>query len=173
MKIIKKFSPRLKNEDDNSLGKTCLTDFVLEASAENLNEMDQSTLIKLFVTLIKNNEEKLDLIIDGLIKTRVYSFMHGEYQQIKIGFTNDWETRKKAHEKAGWIVLGSRAGSQQGHEKKIKGILKEAGQKPMPSSSEIFPSTPKVVAILIAAGWVGIAENRDQILKKDHQLELM
>ena len=48
MKIIKKFSPRLNNEDDNSLGKTSLTDFVLEASAENLNEMDQSSLIKLF-----------------------------------------------------------------------------------------------------------------------------
>ncbi len=173
MKIIKKFSPRSNSEDGNSLGKTSLTDFVLEASADNLNEMDQSTLIKLFVTLIKNNEEKIDLLIDGLIKTRVYSFMHREYQQIKIGFTNDWETRKKVHEKAGWIVLGSRAGSQQGHEKKIKGILKEAGQKPMPSSSEIFPSTPKVVSILIAAGWVGIAENRNKILKKDHQLELM
>ena len=173
MKITKRFTPRPNGEEGNSLGKTCLTDFILEASAENLNEMDQSTLIKLFVTLIKNNEEKIDLIIDGLIKTRVYSFMHREYQQIKIGFTNDWETRKKVHEKAGWIVLGSRAGSQQGHEKKIKGILKEAGQRPMPSSSEIFPSTPKVVAILIAAGWVGIAENRDQILKKDHQLELM
>ena len=173
MKLIKKFGPRPEDEDSKLLGKIDLSDFVLEASAENLNEIDQSTLIKLFVTLIKNNEEKLDLIIDGLIKTRVYSFMHREYQQIKIGFTNDWETRKKAHEKAGWIVLGSRSGSQQGHEKKIKGILKEAGQRPMPSSSEIFPSTPKVIAILIAAGWVGIAENRDKILKKDHQLELM
>ena len=173
MKIIKKFTPRLNDEDSHSLGKIDLIDFVLESSSENLNEMDQSTLIKLFVSLIKRNEEKMDLLIDGLIKTRVYSFMHREYQQIKIGFTNDWETRKKVHEKAGWILLGSRAGSQQGHEKKIKRILKEAGQKPMPSSSEIFPSNPKVVAILIAAGWVGISENRNKILKKDQQLELI
>ena len=43
----------------------------------------------------------------------------------------------------------------------------------MPSSSEIFPSTEKVVAILIAAGWVGIAENSKRILTKDHQLELI
>ena len=55
-----------------SKSQSLLTDFVLEASADNLNEMDQSTLIKLFVTLIKNNEEKIDLLIDGLIKTRVY-----------------------------------------------------------------------------------------------------
>ena len=78
MKIIKKFSPRSNSEDSNSLGKTSLTDFVLEASADNLNEMDQFTLIKLFVTLIKNNEEKIDLLIDDLIKTRIYSFMHRE-----------------------------------------------------------------------------------------------
>ena len=117
MKIIKKFSPRSNSKDGHSLGKTSLTDFVLETSADNLNEMDQSTLIKLFVTLIKNNEEKIDLLIDSLIKTRIYSFMHREYQQIKIGFTNDWETRKKVDEKAGWIVMGSRAGSQQGHKK--------------------------------------------------------
>ena len=57
--------------------------------------------------------------------------------------------------------------------KKIKRILKESGQKPMPSSSEIFPNTPKVVAILIAAGCVGISENRNKILKKDQQLELI
>jgi len=173
MKIIKKFSPRPNDEGGDLLGEINLADFVLEASTEDLNEMDQASVIKLFVTLLKNHEEKVNLLIDGLIKTRVYSFMHREYQQIKIGFTNDWETRKKVHEKAGWIVLGSRAGSQQGHEKKIKRILKEAGQKPMPSSSEIFPSTEKVVAILIAAGWVGIAENSRRILTKDHQLELI
>ena len=101
MKLIKKFGPRPEDEDSKLLGKIDLSDFVLEASAENLNEIDQSTLIKLFVTLIKNNEEKLDLIIDGLIKTRVYSFMHREYQQIKIGFTNEWETRKKFTKKPG------------------------------------------------------------------------
>ena len=99
--------------------------------------------------------------------------MHSKYQQIKIGFTNDFETRRKRHEKDGWILLGYEAGSQQLHEKKIKRILKEAGQKPMPSSSEIFPSNSKVVSILIAAEWVGINENRNKILKKDHQLQLI
>ena len=173
MKIIKKFSPRLNNEDHNSLGKTCLTDFVLEASAENLNEMDQSSLIKLFVTLLKNHEEKIDLLIATQVETKVYSFMHSKYQQIKIGFTNDFDTRKKRHEKDGWILLGYEAGLQQLHEKKIKRILNEAGQKPMPSSSEIFPSNSKVVSILIAAGWVGIYENRYKILQKDHQLQLI
>ena len=62
MKIIKKFSPRPSDEDDNSLGKIDLTDFVLEASTEDLNEMDQSSVIKLFVTLLKNHEEKIDLL---------------------------------------------------------------------------------------------------------------
>lgn len=99
MKIIKKFAPRQNDEGTNSLGKIDLTDFVLEASTEDLNEMDQASVIKLFVTLFKNHEEKVNLLIDGLIKTRVYSFMHREYEQIKIGFTNDWETRKKVHEK--------------------------------------------------------------------------
>ena len=173
MKIIKKFSPRLNNEDDNSLGKTCLTDFVLEESAENLNEMDQSSVIKLFVTLLKNHEEKIDLLIATQVETKFYSFMHSKYQQIKIGFTNDFETRRKHHEKDSWILLGYEAGSQKLHEKKITSSLKEAGQKPMPSSSEIFPSNSKIVSILIAAEWVGIYENRNKILKKDHQLELM
>ena len=173
MKIIKKFAPRPSDEDDNSLGKIQLTDFVLEASTEDLNEMDQSSVIKLFVTLLKKHEEKIDLLIATQVETKVYSFMHSKYQQIKIGFTNDFETRKKRHEKDGWILLGYEAGSQQLHEKKIKRILKEAGQKPMPSSSEIFPSNSKVVSILIAAEWVGINENRNKILQKDHQLQLI
>ena len=173
MKIIKKFAPRPSDEDDNSLGKIQLTDFVLEASTEDLNEMDQSSVIKLFVTLLKNHEEKIDLLIATQVETKVYSFMHSKYQQIKIGFTNDFETRRKRHEKDGWILLGYKAGSQQLHEKQIKRILKGAGQKPMPSSSEIFPSNSKVVSILIAAGWVGIYENRYKILQKDHQLQLI
>ena len=173
MGIIKKFTPRPSDEDDNSLGKIELTDFVLEASTEDLNEMDQASVIKLFVTLLKNHEEKTDLLIATQVETKVYSFMHSKYQQIKIGFTNDFDTRKKRHEKDGWILLGYKAGSQQLHEKKIKRILKEAGQKPMPSSSEIFPSNSKVVSILIAAEWVGINENRNKILQKDHQLQLI
>lgn len=173
MTIIKKFAPRPFDEDSKALGKNNLTDFILEASTEDLNEMDKSTLIKLFVTLLKSNEEKVDLLIDQLVSCKVYSFMHSQYEQIKIGFTSDWETRKKVHEKAGWILLGSKAGSQQLHEKKIKRILKEAGQKPLPSSSEIFPSTSRVVSLLIAAGWVGIYENRKTILTKDHQLKLI
>ena len=173
MNIIKKFSPRPSDEDDNSLGKIDLTDFVLEASTEDLNEMDQSSVIKLFVTLLKKHEEKIDLLIATQVETKVYSFMHSKYQQIKIGFTNDFETRRKRHEKDGWILLGYEAGSQQLHEKKIKRILREAGQKPMPSSSEIFPSNSKVVSILIAAEWVGINENRNKILQKDHQLQLI
>ena len=119
MKITKRFTPRPNGEEGNSLGKTCLTDFILEASAENLNEMDQSTLIKLFVTLIKNNEEKLDLIIDGLIKTRVYSFMHREYQQIKIGFTNDWETRKKFTKKLVGFFLAQELAHNKDTRKKL------------------------------------------------------
>ena len=173
MKIIKKVSPRPNSEDSKALKKNNLIDFVLEASTKDLNEMDQASVIKLFVTLLKGNQEKVDLLIANLVETKVYSFMHSEYQQIKIGFTNDFVTRKKRHEKDGWILLGYEAGSQQLHEKKIKRILKEAGQKPMPSSSEIFPSNPKVVSILIAAGWVGIYENRYKILQKDHQLQLI
>ena len=86
MAIIKKFTPRPSDEDDNSLGKIELTDFVLEASTEDLNEMDQASVIKLFVTLLKNHEEKTDLLIATQVETKVYSFMHSKYQQIKIGY---------------------------------------------------------------------------------------
>ena len=99
MKIIKKFSPRPNDEGGDLLGEIDLADFVLEASAEDLNEMDQSSVIKLFVTLLKNHEEKIDLLIATQVETKVYSFMHSKYQQIKIGFTNDFGTRRKRHEK--------------------------------------------------------------------------
>jgi len=173
MEIIKKYTPRPDDGEGNSMGKIDLSSFVLEAAAESLNDMDQSSVIKLVVTLLESYERKIDLLIDNLVETKVYSFMHSEYQQIKIGFSNDFKSRKKRHLREGWILLGYRSGSQQRDEKVIKRILKEQGQKPMPSSSEIFPITEKVVSILIAAGWVGIAENRKRILLKNQQLELL
>lgn len=70
MEIIKKFTPRPEDGEGNSMGKIDLSSFVLEAAAESLNDMDQSSVIKLFVTLLESYERKVDLLIDNLVEKK-------------------------------------------------------------------------------------------------------
>ena len=129
----------------------------------------------------KNNEfnafkdgvnKKLDLLIGELVTNKVYSFRHEEHNHIKIGYTGDLESRRKRHESEGWIYLGSRPGNQQNDEKMVKDILKNSGIKAVPGTKEQYEITPKLIDVLETVNWVGIKENRDQLLKKDAQLRL-
>ena len=71
-------------------------------------------------TLKKEFGKKIDLLIGELVTNKVYTFRHEEYNQIKIGYTGDLESRRKRHEAESWIYLGSRPGNQQNDEKMVK-----------------------------------------------------
>ena len=121
----------------------------------------------------KNSINKnFDLLIGELVTNKVYSFRHEEHNHIKIGYTGDLESRRKRHESEGWIYLGSRPGNQQNDEKMVKDILKNSGIKPVPGTKEQYAITPKLIDVLETVNWVGIKENKDQLLKKDAQLGL-
>ena len=123
-------------------------------------------------TLKKEFGKKIDLLIGELVTNKVYTFRHEEYNQIKIGYTGDLESRRKRHEAENWIYLGSRPGNQQKDEKMVKTILKYAGIKPVPGTKEQYKITPKLIEVLETVDWVGIKENKDQLLEKDGQLRL-
>ena len=120
--------------------------------------------------LKKEFGKKIDLLIGELVTNKVYTFRHEEYNQIKIGYTGDLESRRKRHEAESWIYLGSRPGNQQKDEKMVKTILKYAGIKPVPGTKEQYNITPKLIEVLETVDWVGIKENKDQLLEKDGQL---
>ena len=125
-----------------------------------------------FVTVIDNFTYNQNLLIDGLIKSRVYSMMHSTHNQLMIGYSADFVTRRNRHEKAGWIYLGSRPGSQQNDEKVLKRVIKQFGINPVPASTEIFIITPNLIELLINFNWVGILENKSKILTRNPQLTL-
>ena len=122
--------------------------------------------------LKKEFGKKIELLIGELVTNKVYTFRHEEYNQIKIGYTGDLESRRKRHEIENWIYLGSRPGNQQKDEKMVKTILKYAGIKPVPGTKEQYKITPKLIEVLETVDWVGIKENKDQLLEKDGQLGL-
>jgi len=55
----------------------------------------------------------------------------------------------------------------------MKHVLKESGFIPMPCTEEVFEITPELVDILEANGWVGVHDNREKLLEKDLQLDLI
>ena len=153
--------------------------FDFEAEAKKLDSMDQSRQTNFLVNLVMSQQKTLarleknqNLIIDGLINSKIYSMMHRTHNQLMIGYSADFTTRRKRHEQVGWIYLGSRPGSQQNDEKVLKRIIKQFGIKPVPASTEIFMITPKLIELLINFNWVGILENKSKILTKDPQLKL-
>ena len=154
-------------------------DFDFEVEAQKLDSLDQSGQLKFLVNLVFSQRQTLsrleknqNLIIDGLIKTKVYSMMHKTHNQLMIGYSADFVSRRKRHEQAGWIYLGSRPGSQQKDEKVLKNVIKQYGIKPVPASKEIFIISHELIELLVAFDWVGIRENKSKILTRDPQLTL-
>ena len=122
---------------------------------------------------IRDIGKKIDLLVGELITNKVYSFRHQEYNQIMIGYTGNFEYRRKRHEANGWILLGQKPGNQQKDEKRIKELIKSVGIKPLPGTHEQYEITPQLIALLVADDWVGIKENKDKLLQKDSQLGLV
>ena len=201
MTISKKYSPFPKDEGNNHLKKNehkinssayknyvapikkqqkfDLKNFDFEAEAKKLDSMDQIRQIKFLVNLVLSQQKTLarlennqELLIHELIKSRVYSMMHSTHNQLMIGYSADFVSRRNRHEKAGWIYLGSRPGSQQNDEKVLKRVIKQFGISPVPASTEIFIITPELIELLINFNWVGIRENKTRILTKNPQLTL-
>ena len=54
----------------------------------------------------------------------------------------------------------------------VKTILKYAGIKPVPGTKEQYKITPKLIEVLETVDWVGVKENKYQLLEKDGQLRL-
>lgn len=159
--------------------QTDLTDIDFAAEAAKLDAMDQSRQLKFLITLVLSQrktlsqiETKQNLLNEELLNNIVYSMMHKTHNQIMIGFSGDWVTRRKRHERAGWLYLGAKKGSQQLDEKKLKNVIKHAGIKPVPASHEIFLITPELIQLLISYGWVGIEENKSLILTRHPQIAL-
>ena len=201
MSIIKSYSPCPNDKGSNPLGNPehqtnhsayrqyivqredeqtiDLKNFDAETESKKLDSMDQSGQLKFLVNLVFSQRQTLsrleknqNLIIDGLIKTKVYSMMHKTHNQLMIGYSADFVSRRKRHEQAGWIYLGSRPGSQQKDEKVLKNVIKQYGIKPVPASKEIFIISNELIELLVAFDWVGIRENKSKILTRDPQLTL-
>lgn len=156
-----------------------LKNFDAEKESQKLDSMDQSGQLKFLVNLVFSQRKTLsrleknqNLIIDGLINTKVYSMMHKKHNQLMIGYSADFVSRRKRHEQAGWIYLGSRPGSQQKDEKVLKNVIKQFGIEPVPASKEIFIITNELIELLVAFDWVGISENKSKILTRNPQLTL-
>ena len=162
-----------------------LTDADIEKKMSLLDSMDLRDQLKFAITLIKSQrksqsqiqeslrrlEKGQSTLMDKLVKTEVYLLMHKKRRCLKIGYSENIDGRLKHHRKE-WIILAHEHGSKQ-RESRMKQVLKESGFIPMPCTEEVFEITPELVDILEANGWVGVHDNRDKLLEKDLQLDLI
>ena len=156
-----------------------LSEIDFELEAKNLNKKDLLEKLDFLTTLALSNRETMhkvliknqETLIESLVNTVNYSAIHKSFNQLQIGFSSNWEVRKKEHVRNGWIILDAKAGSLK-EERKVKDVIKEFRLMPVPASKEIFPITPELVNLLISLDWVGIKENKNLILTKDPQLDI-
>lgn len=156
-----------------------LSEIDFELEAKNLNKKDLLERLDFLTTLALSNRETMhkvviknqETLIESLVNTVNYSAIHKSFNQLQIGFSNNWEVRKKEHVRNGWIILDAKAGSLK-EERKVKDVIKEFRLMPVPASKEIFPITLELVNLLISLDWVGIKENKNLILTKDPQLDI-
>ena len=156
-----------------------LSEIDFESEAKNLNKKDILEKLDFLTTLSLSNRDTIhkvvlknqETLIESLVNTVNYSAIHKSFNQLQIGFSNNWEVRKKEHVRNGWIILDAKAGSLK-EERKVKDVIKEFRLMPVPASKEIFPITPELVSLLISLDWVGIKENKNLILTKDPQLDI-
>ena len=121
---------------------------------------------------LKKIEYTVNLLKNELLDVRNYLMINKDHYLMKFGVSYNYEKRLKRHQQDGWIPLGSEIGSLE-REKTLKRILREAGFKPMPGSTEIFKISSELLAMLIAYKWVAAEEHKDLILRKDLQLKLV
>ena len=121
------------------------------------------------VELIGHYQEKEKIYRDAKEHQRVYSFRHREHNWLKIGYSEDFANRKRAHINKGWEHLGDESGTLSGSEKPLKIKLKKAKIAPVPHSKEIFPITEDLIHLLIEEEWVGITKD---LLQKNTQTYL-
>ena len=81
---------------------------------------------------------------------RLYVFVRSKDLTIKLGYTADIETRRKAHEARGFKLVGLVAGTRQ-RETKIKQLLRTQGIKPK-NGTEEYQLTPEVVEAFAQQG---------------------
>ena len=81
---------------------------------------------------------------------RLYVFVRSKDLTLKLGYTADIETRRKAHEARGFKLVGLIAGTRQ-RETKIKQLLRTQGIKPK-NGTEEYQLTPEVVEAFAQQG---------------------
>ena len=81
---------------------------------------------------------------------RLYVFVRSKDLTIKLGYTADIETRRKAHEARGFKLVGLVTGTRQ-RETKIKQLLRTQGIKPK-NGTEEYQLTPEVVEAFAQQG---------------------
>ena len=156
-----------------------LSEIDFESEANNLYKKDILEKLDFLTTLSLSNRDTIhkvvlknqETLIESLVNTVNYSAIHKSFNQLQIGFSSNWEVRRKEHVRNGWIILDAKAGSLK-EERKVKDVIKEFRLMPVPASKEIFPITPELVNLLISLDWVGIKENKNLILTKDPQLDI-
>ena len=151
-------------------------EFELEkAKLDVLDETGKLNLVsKTSLTLCQKMDQvinDLEIIIEALVNTVNYTMINDTFNLLMIGVSSDWEERQKKHKKKGWITIDAKPGSLK-NEGIVKDVIKHIGIKPIPTSTEIFQITPELVDILISLQWVGVKENKNRILTKDHQISL-
>ena len=162
----KKFAPIDRSNMDFELEKAKL-DVLDETGKLNLVSKTSLTLCQKMDQVIND----LEIIIEALVNTVNYTMINDSFNLIMIGVSSDWDERQKKHKKKGWITIDAKPGSLK-NEGMVKDVIKHVGIKPIPTSTEIFQITPELVDILISLQWVGVKENKNRILTKDHQISL-
>ena len=162
----KKYAPIDISNMDFELEKAKL-DVLDETGKLNLVSKSSLTLCQKMDQVINNQE----IIIEALVNTVNYTMINDSFNLIMIGVSSDWDERQKKHKRKGWITIDAKPGSLK-NEGIVKDVIKHVGIKPIPASTEIFQITPKLVDILIRLQWVGVKENKNRILTKDHQISL-
>ena len=160
-----------KNNAAPNINSAAYKLFCTKTDASVLDSIGQKELLELIIKFLRQIDKDLSLIKETVVTTQNYSFMHSKFNQIMIGFSDDWENRLKKHKSNGWILLGSTYGSLK-NERIIKRIIKSYEIEPVPASREIFQITPELINLLINFEWVGIKNNKSKILKRHPQLLL-
>lgn len=79
---------------------------------------------------LRSENARLLALVEGLTNSVVYTAVKRRDNLVKVGYTQDWERRRKEHERNGWEIVAFQADTQK-TEQRFKAVLHSQGIDPV------------------------------------------
>ena len=79
---------------------------------------------------LRGENARLLALVEGLTNSVVYTAVKRRDNLVKVGYTQDWERRRKEHERNGWEIVAFQSDTQK-TEQRFKAVLHSQGIEPV------------------------------------------